>query len=91
MMKRIEISDTRIENATSTLTAELNPPDDLRIDYSDGYAVGSAYFNHSQLPAYLKQFCDLWGSVRKLRIVLEIEDGNEKVSASQCKSSVNSV
>lgn len=73
MPERIEISDTRLENATSTITAEINPPDDLRIDFTGGKGCGSVYANHTQLPAILKNVSDSWNMIRKLKIVFEFE------------------
>lgn len=83
ILTRIEISDTRLENATSTMTAEINPPDDLRIDFTDSKGSGSVYANHLQLPTILKQVSDRWNMIRKLNIVFEFEDDEAIIRANK--------
>lgn len=73
--KRIEISDTRLENATSTVTAEITPEDDLRVMQYDGRGgVTAGYINHRYLHDFFRDASGKWAKIRKLQIVMEVEE-----------------
>ena len=46
MRTLIEISDTRIENADSTIGFELEPPEPLRVVFSYDGAVTASYMDY---------------------------------------------
>lgn len=78
MRTRIEISDTLLENVDSTIGFELEPPEPLRIVFSYGGAVTASYMDYSNgLFNIMKSICKNWRMVRKLKILVELE--NEKV------------
>lgn len=79
MRTRIEISDTLLENANSTIGFELEPPEPLRIVFSYGGAVTASYMDYSNgLFNIVKSICKSWRMVRKLKILVELE--NEEVT-----------
>lgn len=78
MRTRIEISDTLLENADSTIGFELEPPEPLRIVFSYGGAVTASYMDYANgLFNLCKSICKNWRMVRKLKILVELE--NEEV------------
>lgn len=79
MLTRIEISDTRIENADSTIGFELKPPEPLRIVFSYSGAITASYMDYGNgLFNLIKSICKNWRMVRKLKILIELE--NEEVN-----------
>lgn len=78
MLTRIEISDTLLKNADSTIGFELEPPEPLRVVFSYGGAVTAGYMDYSNgLFNTIKSICKNWRMVRKLKILVELE--NEEV------------
>ena len=82
MSTRIEISDTLLENADSTIGFELEPPEPLRIVFSYGSAVAVNYMDYSNgLFNFMKSICKNWRMVRKLKILVELEKEEVKGDA----------
>ena len=82
MLTRIEISDTLLENADSTIGFELEPPKPLRIVFSYGGAVAANYMDYSNgLFNIVKSICKNWRMVRKLKILVELEKEEVKRDA----------
>ena len=77
MLKRIEISDTRLEKASSTVTADIDAPGELKMMLSEGCSVVCGYITPKELLEIFKTTCAHWESVRKVNIVLEAEDDSD--------------
>ena len=75
MLTRIEIRDRLLENADSTFGFELEPPEPLRITFSYGGAVTASYMDYGNgLFNIIKSICKNWRMVRKLKILIELEN-----------------
>lgn len=78
MRTRIEISDTLIENAVDTISAEINPPAPLAVVFSYGGAVARSYMEYDTgLLELIKSICKNNCFVRKLKIEIELENEGE--------------
>ena len=74
MRTRIEVSDTLIENARSTVEAEINPPKPLKLwIFHDGKMTVGYIDYETGLLSMMESLCKNSGIVRKLEIKVEIE------------------
>ena len=78
-MTRIEVRDTRLENAVDTITAtaDINAPEPLRVAFAYGGAMSAAYMNYEGLLVMMRDICKNWKYVRKLRISVELDNKGE--------------
>lgn len=75
MRTRIEICDTRIENAVDTVSAEINPPAPLAIAFAYDGATARSYMEYDTgLLELMKNICKNNRFVRKLKIEIELEN-----------------
>lgn len=73
----IKITDTRIENATSTVTADIDAQGPLRVIFCyDGAMTGGYMDYETGLSSIMKSVCKNWQYVRQLKILVEMEDVN---------------
>ena len=80
MQTRIEVSDMFLENARSTVEAEINPPAPLKVWFFCGGAVTSGYMVFKTgLSSLMESVCKNPQFVRKLEINIVLE--NEEVAA----------
>lgn len=74
MRTRIEISDTLIGNAPSTVAADINPQGPLKVFFSYGASFARAYMDYETgLLELMKNICKNNHFVRKLKIEIELE------------------
>ena len=77
--KIIKITDTRIENATSTVTADINPLGPLRVTFAYDGAMTGGYMDYENgLFSTMRSVCKNWRYVRKLKIMIEMESPDAK-------------
>lgn len=78
MRTRIEISDTFIGNAPSTVAADTNPQGPLKVCFSCGASFARAYMDFDTgLLELMKNICKNNHFVRKLKIEIELENEGE--------------
>lgn len=76
-MTRIEIWDTRQENAMDTITAEINPPEPLRVVFSYGGGMTASYTDYNGLSETMRSICKNWKLVRRLKVLVELDNKGE--------------
>lgn len=82
MRTRIEISDTRIENAVDTVSAIIDPPAPLAVVFSYGGGMARTYMEYDTgLLELMKNICKNNRFVRKLKIEIELENEGVKENA----------
>lgn len=79
---RIEISDTFLENAQSTIEADINPPAPLKVSFFCDGSMTSGYIDFKTgLLSLMKNVCENPQFVRKLEIKLVLEKDEVKDDA----------
>ena len=81
MRTRIDISDTLIENARSTVEAEINPPRPLKAWFIYGGSMTSAYMDYEGLSTLIRDVCKNSQYIRRLEIRLELDKEGAKSDA----------
>ena len=81
MITRVEVNDTRIENARSTVDAELNPPLPLKLRIFHDGKITVAYTDYEEgLFSMMESICKKSAAfVRKLEIKVELENVNAEI------------
>lgn len=80
MQTRIEVSDMFLENARSTVEAEINPPAPLKVRFFCGGAMTSGYMDFKTgLSSLMESVCKNPQFVRKLEMKIVLE--NDEVAA----------
>ena len=73
----IKIADTRLENATSTVTADINAQGPLRVMFAyDGAMTGGYMDYETGLANIMQSVCKNWQFVKKLEIMIEMENSD---------------
>ena len=84
MLTRVEVSDTRIENARSSVEVEINPPAPLKVWFFYDGAMTSAYMDYETgLSSLMESVCKKSQYVRKLEIKLVLENDEAEVKGEQ--------
>ena len=84
MLTRIEVSDLFLENARSTVEAEINPPAPLKVWFFCGGTMTSGYIDFKTgLSSLMESVCKNPQYVRKLEIKLVLEKDEAKDDARQ--------
>ena len=79
MLTRIDVSDLFLENAGSTVEAEINPPAPLKVWFFYGGAMTSGYMDFkTDLSSLMESVCKNPQYVRKLEIKLVLEKDEVK-------------
>lgn len=82
MRTRIDIRDTLIENARSTVEAEINPPAPLKCWFIYGGAMTSTYMDYETgLAEFMRDICKNPQYVKRLEIRIELEEEGVKGDA----------
>jgi hypothetical protein len=80
MQTRIEVSDMFLENARSTVEAEINPPAPLKVWFFCGGAMTSGYMDFKTgFSSLMESVCKNPQFVRKLEMKIVLE--NDEVAA----------
>ena len=80
MQTRIEVSDMFLENARSTVEAEINPPAPLKVRFFCGDTMTSGYMDFKTgLSSLMESVCKNPQFVRKLEMKIVLE--NDEVAA----------
>lgn len=80
MQTRIEVCDMFLENARSTVEAEIDPPAPLKVRFFCGGAMTSGYMDFKTgLSSLMESVCKNPQFVRKLEIKIVLE--NDEVAA----------
>ena len=88
MITRVEVSDTRIENARSTVEAEINPPLPLKLWIFHDGKMTVAYTDYEEgLFSIMESICKKCSAfVRKLEIKVELEHVNTEIEYAENKN-----
>ena len=87
MITRVEVRDTRIENARSTVEAEINPPLPLKLWIFHDGKMTVAYTDYEEgLFSMMESICKKNAAfVRRLEIKVELEHVNPEIEYVQNK------
>lgn len=81
MKTQIKIYDTLLENAKCTAAAAINPDGPLLVVFEYGGGMTATYMDYETgLKNVMDGICKNWRMVRKLKMLVEIEEPEKKLA-----------